>query len=321
MDGLLIVDKAPGPTSHDVVARARRILRERRIGHTGTLDPMASGVLPLVLGRATRLTRFLSGDKAYDATIRLGVNTDSYDALGEPIGATFTGPWPDARQLEAALGAFRGTFIQQPPSFSAKKVAGHRSYAIARRARSAASAAVAAEEPEAGERCLPSPVRVTAHAVTLIDVQDDRVRLHVECSAGFYIRSLAFDLGATLGTGGHLVELRRTMAAGFGLAEAVSLERLEEDTRSGVASAAIVPMERMLAALPAVSLTSDGVSRVRVGRNLGPGEATDGFAAAVSAVHAVPPTAVRLLDQSGRLVALADAADTPGLLHPSVVLL
>src|SRR5262250_1793281 len=123
MDGLLVIDKPAGPTSHDVVARVRRVLGERRIGHTGTLDPAASGVLPLVLGRATRLARFLSaGDKRYEAVVRFGVATDTYDAEGTPIGAARRGVTPPREEIDAMLRSFRGTFVQQPPAFSAKKI-------------------------------------------------------------------------------------------------------------------------------------------------------------------------------------------------------
>src|SRR4029078_11048888 len=133
MDGLFLVDKPVGPTSHDVVARVRRVLGERRIGHTGTLDPMASGVLPLVIGTATRLAQFLSVDiKRYDATIRLGFATDTYDAVGHPTTAMHAGPMPTRDRIEEALAVFRGTFTQQPPAFSAKKIDGKRSYRLAR---------------------------------------------------------------------------------------------------------------------------------------------------------------------------------------------
>ena len=145
MDGLLIVDKPSGPTSHDVVARVRRVLHERPIGHTGTLDPMASGVLPLVVGRATRLARFMSGDKTYEASIRLGGATSTYDALGQPVGGTFIGPWPDRAAVDGALDAFRGTFQQQPPAYSAKKIAGRRNYELAGRAAPSAPEAVGGE--------------------------------------------------------------------------------------------------------------------------------------------------------------------------------
>src|SRR5437867_11847908 len=133
MDGLLVIDKPAGPTSHDVVARMRRVLRERRVGHTGTLDPAATGALALVLGRATRLAQFLSGsDKSYDAVIRLGFSTDTGDAEGHATGVPVATPLPSREAIEAALNAFRGTFLQQPPAFSAKKVEGKRSHTLAR---------------------------------------------------------------------------------------------------------------------------------------------------------------------------------------------
>src|SRR5712671_6150431 len=139
LDGVLVVDKPVGPTSHDVVARVRRILGEPRIGHTGTLDPMASGVLPLVVGRATRLVRFLTADdKRYEATIRFGFSTDTYDAQGQPASPRYEGMMPSRDAVEDALGVFRGTFLQQPPAFSAKKIDGRRSHKLARARRRAA---------------------------------------------------------------------------------------------------------------------------------------------------------------------------------------
>ncbi len=320
MDGLLIVDKPSGPTSHDIVARVRRALREKRIGHTGTLDPMASGVLPLVVGRATRLARFIGGDKAYDATIRLGLNTDTGDAQGMPVGAPWAGPWPGPAAIDAALDRCRGTFLQQPPAFSAKKIAGRRSYALARKAR--ADAAAAADETDAPAdpdvpAPLPDPVEVTAYAIELLDVAEDRVRIAVRCSAGFYIRSLASDLGAALGTGAHLTALRRTEAAGVGLDRAVPLDRIE----AGEGASALVPIDQMLTEFPAVSLTEGGVAHVRFGRRIGPADATAGFPAALAAASSAASPVVRLIGPSGQLVAMAGASDTPGLLHPAVVLL
>jgi len=133
MDGLLILDKPAGPTSHDVVARMRRVLREKRIGHTGTLDPMATGVLVLILGKATRLATFLNAsDKSYDAVVRLGFATDTADAQGRPLGPVSGNAIPPRDAIEAALDAFRGTFMQQPPAFSAKKIGGQRSHTLAR---------------------------------------------------------------------------------------------------------------------------------------------------------------------------------------------
>ena len=175
MDGVLVIDKPAGPTSHDVVARVRRALGERRIGHTGTLDPAASGVLPLVVGRATRLAQFLSArDKSYDAIIRLGSFTDTGDAQGRAVGVPQADVLPSRAAIEEALETFRGTYLQQPPAYSAKRIDGTRSYKLARaRARSiqhhASSTQHAAPgiEHQAPSTVLPAPVRVTAHAVDL----------------------------------------------------------------------------------------------------------------------------------------------------------
>src|SRR5437667_4675740 len=198
MDGLLIIDKPKGPTSHDVVARVRRAIGERRVGHTGTLDPAASGVLPLVIGRATRLARFLSaGDKCYEAVIRLGFSTDTGDATGTPLSTAPRGPMPSRADIDSALDAFRGTFMQQPPAYSAKKVDGTRSYRLARRSKR--------QSPRVSARpALPAAVQVATRATDIVSVEDGTLTLRVSCSAGFYVRSLAHDLGERLGTGGHL---------------------------------------------------------------------------------------------------------------------
>src|SRR5437016_4608206 len=155
MDGLLVVDKPVGPTSHDVVARVRRALNEQRIGHTGTLDPAASGVLPLVLGSATRLARVLSaGDKTYEAVVRLGTTTDTGDAEGTTVGSVYAGQWPGRDAIEEALTQFRGPIVQQPPRHSAKKIGGRRSYQLARAG--------------AVDAVLPAPVAVTVHVLGIV---------------------------------------------------------------------------------------------------------------------------------------------------------
>ncbi|MCA1561053.1 MAG: tRNA pseudouridine(55) synthase TruB [Acidobacteria bacterium] len=218
MNGVLVIDKPAGPTSHDVVARVRRATAIRRVGHTGTLDPLATGVLPLVLGRATRLARLLSeADKAYDAVVRLGTATDSYDAQGQAIAtsrdAVPIDPASIARgTIEAALDTFRGTYLQAPPPFSAKKIGGVRAYALARR-----------REP-----VQPAAVTVSVHRLDLLGVEGTRVELRVVCSAGFYVRSLAHGLGAVLGCGAHLEALRRTRSGEFGLDAAVPLDAIEQ---------------------------------------------------------------------------------------------
>src|SRR6187397_2594017 len=176
MDGLLVIDKPAGPSSHDVVARLRRVLGEPRIGHTGTLDPGASGVLPLVIGRATRLARFLSAsDKSYDAVVRLGVATDTQDAAGTALGPGHQGAWPSRDAIDRALDQFRGTFLQQPPAFSAKRVAGERSYRAARRAKRGATLPAAPAPP-----ALPAPVAVSTTVLDLIAIDHELVTLSID---------------------------------------------------------------------------------------------------------------------------------------------
>ena len=311
MDGLLIVDKPTGPTSHDVVARVRRLLGESRVGHTGTLDPAASGVLPLVLGRATRLAQFLSqSDKVYEATITLGVSTDTCDALGQKVGAAYEGPFPAMDAVDRALDQFRGSFSQQPPAFSAKKVDGRRSYKNAREARKASTLPGPLASREQSESKGPAPVVVTAHAIDLLRVDGAHAQLRVHCSAGFYVRSLAHDLGERLGTGGHLSALRRTRSGQADIARAVPLEDLERD--ASLAARVAVPLGEMLPELPSLVLTPEGAKRAIHGRDLGPRDALR------SSGESAP--LVRLLDAGGDLLAIAEAGRSPGLLHPFVVL-
>lgn len=307
MDGLLVVDKPAGPTSHDVVARVRRALGERRVGHTGTLDPIATGVLPLVLGRATRLARFLSSSaKSYDAVVRLGVASDTYDAEGTPLGAPHEGPLPGRDEIDRALDGFRGTFMQEPPAFSAKKIAGRRSYENARRrSRFPAHSAFPALP------ALPAPVEVRVGRLDIVAIEGDLLTLRVDCSAGFYVRSLAHDLGGQLGIGAHLASLRRTRIGDVTLADAIGFDTIEQEPAR--AAGAVIPPARMLLGLSAVTLTSEGVRRAMHGRDLGPADLED-------AVTGAPGDWMRLVDPAGELVAMGRPSDTPGLLHPSIVL-
>jgi tRNA pseudouridine55 synthase len=318
MDGLLIVDKPVGPTSHDVVARARRALGERRIGHTGTLDPMASGVLPLVLGRATRLARFLSAtEKSYIAVVRLGMDTDSHDADGKPVGDPYRGAMPAAAAIERAVAGFRGTFLQQPPMFSAKKIAGVRSHALARKQRveSALDAAQArafdAAQARAFDAAQARPVSVTVSDLEMRGIEGTDVELALTCSAGFYVRALAHDLGQRLGTGAHLKALRRTRAGDLRVEDAIALDAIVGDPAAAVK--AVVPMGRMLTTLPAAALSDEGVRRARHGRSLGPQD----FCAPLPQAA---PGFTRLLDTSGDLVGIAEPIGADGLLHPVVIL-
>ncbi len=293
VDGLLVIDKPEGPTSHDVVARVRRLFTLSRVGHTGTLDPMASGVLPLVLGRATRLARFLTSDvKRYEAVINLGQATDTYDRTGQPIGpaAVFNAT---RDEIDAALSRFRGTFAQTPPPYSAKKIGGVTAYRLARR----------------GEAVTPAAVTVTVSRLELRECQGHRVTVDVECSAGFYVRSLAHDLGAALGCGGHLSALRRTASGEWTLVHAIALDACDRDPEA--ARARLVPMSGLLAWMAGVRLTDEGVARVRHGQSVRP----------MDVAQNLPGDGeyIRLLAPDDALVALAEAKAN-GILHPALVL-
>jgi tRNA pseudouridine55 synthase len=320
MDGLLIVDKPSGPTSHDVVARMRRALRETRIGHTGTLDPMATGVLLLVVGKATRLAKFLSAsDKAYDAVVRFGFATDTADAQGQPLGPVGEREMPSRDAIETALDAFRGTFMQQPPAFSAKKINGQRSYKLARNARHARlkpSRSVVSDPPDLpdlpDQPALPAPVSVTTHGLEILAIEGETMRLRVHCSAGFYIRSLAHDLGERLGVGAHLTALRRTRVGDFDLDRAIELDAVERDPSRAAES--IVPLGDMLPQLATITLTAAGVDRAKHGRDLGPEEITSPVPSRQS------PHFVKLLDPAGELIAIAQPTAAGSLLHPALVL-
>jgi tRNA pseudouridine55 synthase len=292
-DGGLVVDKPSGITSHDIVAMARRALKQPRIGHTGTLDPLATGVLPLLLGRATRLAQFLSADeKTYEATVRFGYATSTYDAQGAPIGSA-SEVFVDPARLEAELGAFRGQIQQAPPAVSAKHVDGKRAYDLAR-----ADVAVALE-----------PVTVTVHQLELLACDRAEARLRVTASAGFYVRSLAHDLGRALGCGAHLRDLRRTRSGTFSLQGAVSAETLA--TSADAARAHVLPMAALVPELPLVAVSPDGVGRLRHGREL----------AAEHVTGPLPSTArrCRLVDPAGALLAVGEVRG--GFLHPVVVLM
>jgi tRNA pseudouridine55 synthase len=218
LEGVLAVDKPSGPTSHDVVGRARRALGVRRVGHTGTLDPFATGLLLLCVGTATRLAEFLTDlDKSYDAEAVLGISTDTLDRQGTVVAESEA--WRDTTraEVEAALEGLRGPILQVPPQYSAKKVGG---VAMHRRARR-------------GETVALEPRPVTVRELELVEVDLPRLRLRVRCSSGTYVRALARDLGEALGVGAHLAELRRTAVGGFRVEDAVALEELDAAGRGG----------------------------------------------------------------------------------------
>jgi tRNA pseudouridine55 synthase len=296
LQGALLVDKPSGPTSHDVVARVRRALGVSRIGHTGTLDPLATGLLVLLVGNVTRLAQFLAGDlKEYLADVRLGVATDTYDAEGLDPSRRSPADVPALDSIAGALVRFRGTFDQLPPPFSAKKIAGQRAYKAAR------------DRQPVDLR----PVQVTVHNLELVSQIDDVVRLRVLCSAGFYVRSLAHDLGVALGCGAHLAGLRRIRAGAFSVDQATVLSTIEQERAE--AAARLVPSDVLLGHLPALRLSEEGTRRATHGNLVGPAHVTDASANVGTADR------LRLLDPSGHLVAIAERLGD-GSLHPVVVL-
>jgi tRNA pseudouridine55 synthase len=294
--GVLVLDKPPGPTSHDIVHVVRRSLRLKRVGHTGTLDPFATGVLPLVVGRATRLAQFYgSNEKTYLATIRLGWATDTYDGTGErTTDVTPDTALPGREAVEAALRTFAGAQDQVPPRYSAKKAGGTPAYEMARK----------------GQAVTLPPVRVVAHELTVLGTGIGTVEVRVRCSAGYYVRSLAHDLGHALGVGAHLEALRRTRSGVFGLEDSVGLELVLTDPDA--AFARVVPLDTLLPDWPSGTVTAQGMEWIGHGRMLGPeqfaGPVPDG-----------PGDRVRLLAPDGQLLALG-TRQPGGLLHPGLVL-
>ena len=307
-DGVLVIDKPAGPTSHDIVACVRRTLSLKKVGHLGTLDPLATGVLPLVVGRATRLASLLAGaSKQYDAVIRLGLITDTYDITGTVVGGA-DAPRPDATSAEIdglqpspetiahAAAGFVGSYPQRPPPFSAKKIDGVRAYDLARR-----------RQPVEV-----TPAQVTVEALTVLSIDGPRVRCRVVCSSGFYIRSLAHDLGEVLGCGGCLETLRRERHGPFNLQAAVPLAQIVE--KSAWVATQFVPMGSLLPSIPAVVVSDQGARRAAHGNPLR-------VADMVPAAGLPLPNAgrVRVLDERGRLLAVADRRGD-GTLHPKIVL-
>lgn len=297
-DFVVPVDKPEGPTSHDVVARARRALDTRRVGHTGTLDPFASGLLLLCVGRATRLAEYLTGmDKTYEAEALLGVETDTLDREGTVVAEHDGWEELDEADIRRAMAELTGTIRQVPPQYSAKKVGGEAMHRKARR----------------GEAVELAPVPVTVHALELVEVELPRVRFSVRCSSGTYVRALARDLGRALGVGGHLTALRRTAVGGFSVDDAVSLEGLEDP--DAVARARLTPMAA-LQHLHRIDVDAGQATRLRHGQRIrledgsGVGEAVEESGAADVTTNSGPAVAALksgpLVDAAGpRVVAVA----------------
>lgn len=313
MDGVLVIDKPEGWTSHDVVARARKILRTRRVGHTGTLDPFATGALILCANRATRLVQFLTGDdKEYLATMRLGFATDTGDLTGTP-----NTPVTDARNItsdnvQEAFSHFRGRIKQVPPMYSAKKVGGIRLHEMARRGAEIERAPVEVEIKE-----LESHDPVGDFAQDVSRPVSEEFSFRVVCSSGAYIRTLAEDIGKFLGVGAHLTRLRRTRVGRLSLDAAASLERLAELERSGRIDQAIIPMADAVA-MPTVMIDQEQRKRVSHGRSI------EHWAARSEAGQIrdwKDGAFAKLCDKKNQLVAIAEYDASKILWRPRVVLI
>jgi tRNA pseudouridine55 synthase len=249
VDALLIIDKPAGMTSHDVVARVRRIVGEKSVGHLGTLDPMATGVLPLVLGRFTRLAQFYNeADKRYEGTIQFGWATDTYDAEGQPEG-TKQAVELSLEQVQAAAGEFIGEISQYPPPFSAKKIAGIPAHRLARK----------------GQPVELKPKQVEIKALEFYDCGGQTVRFRAWVSSGTYLRSLAHDLGNKLGCGAHLAVLKRTAVREFTIDESHSLEQLEQAQASNTLDELFLHPRLVLPEFPAVVASPESAARIRHG--------------------------------------------------------
>ena len=309
-DGALVINKPKGKTSHDVVDAARHLAGFRQIGHLGTLDPLATGVLVLLLGRATRLVRFYSGRrKRYSAGFRFGFATDTYDSDGEAQGPDAT-PTLDAAVLERLATERIGPFEQMPPAFSAKKVGGRPAYELARKK----------QEVEL------KPVRVEIYEYKLTEIEGSIARFIIECSSGTYIRSLAHEMGQKLGCGAHLAEITRTAVGEFSLDQAIALEELAEASRTGRFANCLIKLENLLLNFPRINVLPVIERRVRHGSKfnisisqLQPGRAEPPPGATTELDGGSPMVPrLRVFSQQEKLIAIAQAV-VPRTYQPLVV--
>lgn len=306
MNGVLVIDKPEGLTSHDVVARVRRILKTKAVGHTGTLDPFATGVLVVLIGRATRLAQFLGkAEKEYLATIRFGFETTTGDRTGtaKQLPITNYELRITRSEIENVLAKFRGEIWQTPPMYSAKKIAGKKLYELARK----------------GEEVERQPVKVTISALEIIETsvaetienqksKIENLTVRVVSSAGTYIRVLAEDIGKELGIGAHLAALRRTRAGSFALSRAITLEQLEELTIENKIEQVLLPPNDALAHMPFVALDECGVKKILNGNKLS------------TAQSFVDGEFIRICDEQKRLIAVGVFNASENSVQPRVVL-
>ena len=303
MDGILIIDKPAGITSHDVVSRVRRILKTKRVGHTGTLDPFATGVMVILVGQATRLAQFLDKDeKEYEALVRFGFETETGDRTGKRRDAETAGRG-DAmtrREVEDVLAGFRGEIEQTPPMYSAKKIDGKKLYEHARKGETVERKAVAVNIYELE---LISEPHAAAGGLTPGEV-DTSIR--VVCSAGTYIRTLAEDIGRKIGTGAHLAELRRTRAGKFTISQSLTLEKLDglPDPTS-----ALVPMDQAVSHLPKIELTDERIAKTK-----------HGLSTRILDANFKDGDTLQMLDTNGHLIAIGFYDARENIVQPKVVL-
>ncbi len=294
MDGLLLLDKPSGPTSHDLVAGVRRLWKTSRAGHFGTLDPLATGLLIVAIGQATRFNRFYAGrDKRYRASARLGFATDTYDAEGAASGPA-ADVLPSPAQVDAALAGLRGEILQTPPPYSAKKVGGQPLYISAR----------------AGRPVDPTPVTVTVHELEVLRCEPPELELEIRCSTGTYVRSLVHDLGRRLGCGAHVSALRRTAIGELDVGRAWPWPPREPVPNVPEALAAWIPLSEMLPEWPAAVADEDGLKALRDGRPVPPERLASRPAAGE----------IRVLEPGGSLAALARRRPEDGFWAPFLVI-
>jgi len=291
--GVLVIQKPQNWTSHDVVNKARRLLQEKKIGHTGTLDPLATGVLVLCVGKATKIVRYLEADdKEYIAELKLGATTDTLDSAGSILETREYAP-PTRDDIQHALERFRGTILQRPPAYSALKVSGVPSYRLARQG----TILEHEERP------------VTISEITLLEYRDPLVRFSVTCSKGTYIRTLCADIGAFLGAGAHLTALVRTRSGRFRIEHALDLEQLARKASLGLAEQTLLSLSDALGSFAAVTVDASDALRISHGNTI---SIPPGFA-----VNDSQPL-IQVLDRDGRVLAVAKTS--AGLIKPEVVI-
>jgi len=293
VDGVIIVDKAREWTSHDVVNKMRRLAGTRKVGHLGTLDPGATGVLPLVIGRATRLAQFFTrNDKTYEGVIHFGYSTDSYDMDGEATCAE-TAVTLERAELETLLDGFRGALLQTPPPVSAKKIAGRPAYELARK----------------GQPVELKPVAVEVYDLQVVAIEGCEATIRMHCSAGTYVRSIAHDAGQALGCGAFLKALRRTASGDFKIEQARTLEELAVLAQEERLGEALIPAAQLLPGFPAELVDTITVGQIRNGRDF-----------RVSPFHTREDTRyVKAITPEGELIAIGEMR-LPRVYHPVLVL-